>query len=349
MIKEDHKGYQITSVADYFPEVVQGAGERFDVPKSRCFSGLSGYKRLMASGVDAVFLETPPCFFPEHASAAVDAGLHIFMAKPVAVDVPGSLLIGRLGEDATKRKQVFLVDFQIPTDSFNIETVKRCHDGLIGNVGMLSSLYADDGFQDPPKTKTIESRLRHLIWVNDIELGGGLLVNAGIHAVDAGLWIAADRPVSAAGSSRVVRDNPHGNSEDVYSITYRFRDGLIQNHRGEHLRNTHRLACNCVAYGQYGYAEICYGGKAWVHGNKGSYPGGEVENLYAAGITRNLNRFEEDIRQQRCDNTTVRTSVNSTLVTILGRLAGQRHAEVTWDEMIAENQRIEPDLTGLNH
>jgi len=301
----------------------------------------------MSSKVDAVFLETPPCFFPEHASLAVNAGSHVYMAKPVAIDVPGALLIGELGKMAALRKQVFLVDFQVPTDPFNIETVKRCHEGLIGKTGMLSSFYADEAFPDPPKTRTVESRLRNLIWVNDIELGGGFLVNAGIHAVDAALWMAGRHPVNALGLSRVVRDSPHGDTADVYSISYGFDNGLVQNHRGEHLRNTHGFTCNCIAYGQHGFAEIGYQGQASLRSNKGGYRGGEVKDLYVNGITRNLDRFEKEIRQQRYDNSTVQPSVNSTLAAILGREAGKRNAPVTWDEMIAERHRIEPDLTGL--
>jgi len=347
MMTESHKGYRLTALADYFEQVVHEAGKRFDVPENRCFSGLSGYKGVMASEVDVVFLETPPCFFPEHASFAVDAGLHVYMAKPVAIDVAGVLVIGELGKRATLRKQVFMVDFQVPTDPFNIETVKRCHEGLIGKTGMLSSFYTDEAFADPPKTKTIESRLRSLIWVNDTELGGGFLVNAGIHAVDAALWIAGRRPINALGLSRTVRDNPHGDTADVYSISYGFDNGLIQNHRGEHLRNTHGFTCNCIAYGQDGFAEIGYQGQASLRSNKGGYHGGEVKDLYVNGITRNLDRFEKEIRQQEYGNSTVPPSVNSTLATILGREAAKREALVAWDEMIAENHRIEPDLTGL--
>jgi predicted dehydrogenase len=347
MMSDKHKGYQITALADYFGQVARQGGKSLNVPENRCFPGLSGYKELIASGIDAIFLETPPCFFPDQAAAAVDAGIHVYMAKPVAVDVPGSLHISKLAEKATTRKRVFLVDFQVPTEPFNIETVKRCHDGLIGKMGLLSSFYTDEAFSDPPKTKTVESRLRHLIWVNDIELGGGFLVNAGIHAVDAALWLAGSHPISATGSSRIVRANPHGDTADVYSVTYKFENGLIQNHRGEHLRNTHGFTCNCIAYGQHGFAQIGYQGKAWIRGNKGGYRGGEVKNLYVNGISRNLDRFEQDIRQQRYQNSTVERSVNSTLATILGREAGRRKTLVTWDEIIAENRQIEPDLAGL--
>ena len=347
IMTDNHKGYHLTALADYFEQVARAAGERFGVPKNQCFSGLSGYQGVVVGKLDAILLETPPCFFPEHASAAVEAGLHVYMAKPVAVDVPGSLVIGELGKKATAKKQVFFIDFQVPTDPFNIETVKRYREGLIGETGMLSSFYTDEAFPDPPKTKTVESRLRNLIWVNDIDLGGGFLVNAGIHAVDAALWLAGRPPIHAMGLSRIVREDPHGDTADVYSITYGFDNGLIQNHRGEHLKNTHGFTCNCIAYEQHGFAEIGYQGKAWLRGNKGGYRGGEVEDLYVQGIARNLERFEKDIRQQRYDNPTVETSVNSTLATILGREAGKRNARVTWDEMMAEKHRIEPDLSGL--
>ena len=99
---------------------------------------------------------------------------------------------------------------------------------------MLNTKYYDNGFGDPPKTDTIESRLTRLIWVNDIELGGGMMVNCDIHSVDAGMWLAGARPVSAMGCSRVAREH-HGNTRDMYSITYQYEDGLIHNHVGEHL------------------------------------------------------------------------------------------------------------------
>ena len=51
-----------------------------------------------------------------------------------------------------------------------------------------------------------------LVWVNDVAIGGSYHVNACIHAVDAGLWVARGRPVSATGSSAVGRPDPHGDS-----------------------------------------------------------------------------------------------------------------------------------------
>jgi len=347
IIADKHKGLQLVALADYFPDVVQAAGERLKVDAKRCFHGLDGYRRLLASKVDAVLLETPPCFFPDHASAAVEAGVHVYMAKPVAVDVPGCRGIAEMGKLAAQKSRVFLVDFQVPTEDLNIEVVRRCKDGLIGPLGLLSSFYCDESFPDPARSATIEDRLRGLVWVNDTEIGGDYLVNAGIHAVDAALWLAGAVPVSASGATRIVRPDPHGNSPDIVSVTYRFADGLIMNHQGEHLRNTHGFACSCTAYGRDGYAMVNYEGSAFVRGNKGGFRGGDVTNLYVNGISRNLDKFEACIRQGRFENETVASGVNSTLTTILGREAARKNTVLTWEQLMQEDLRIEPDLTGL--
>jgi myo-inositol 2-dehydrogenase/D-chiro-inositol 1-dehydrogenase len=251
----NHGGFKIAAVADYFDEVVQAAGDRFGVPKEKRFSGLSGYKKLIESGVDAVFHETPPYCFPEHIKASVDAGKHIYLAKPLGCDVPGCLSIAQSAKKAKENKKVFLVDFQTRTDPFYIEGIKRVQNGEIGKPVLLNSIYTDEGFEDPPKTKTIESRLRFLRWVNDNDLGGGYLVNAGIHAVDVALWIAGGQPVSAVGSSSIGAEKPNGDSHRIFSLTYQFANGLILNHWGEHLKNRMEFTSQCFAYCQDGYLE----------------------------------------------------------------------------------------------
>ena len=119
------------------------------------------------------------------------------------------------------------------------------------------------------------------------------------------------------------------------------------NHRGEHIRNTHGFTCGVVAYGQDGYAEINYEGKAWARGNKGGYAGGQVAGLYVAGIRRNLDIFHKSVINGDCSNTTVKTGVDSTLATILGREAAAGNTKLTWDELIRENKKLHVDYTGL--
>jgi predicted dehydrogenase len=341
-----HGGYQITAVADYFERVVDTAGEQFGVPKAKRFSGLSGYKGLIAE-VDAVFLETPPYCFPEHAEAAVEAGRHVYLAKPLGCDVPGCLRIQAAGQRATANKRVFLVDFQTRTDPFFIEGIQRVREGAIGRIGLLSSEYNDESFRDPPKTATVESRLQELIWVNDDDLGGSYLVNAGIHAIDVALWIAGQMPTSAMGASQIVRADPHGDSHDVFSLTYEFPNGMILNHRGEHLRNRCEFRSDCLAQGQDGWLETGYTARVRILGNRTGWRGGDVVNLYPSGAERNIDTFHKCITAGTYDNPTLEPSVNATLATILGREAAHRRAKLTLDEVLKEKRLLEPDLSGL--
>jgi len=217
-----HGGYKLHAVADYFPEAAEKAGAELGVDTSRRFSTLSGYKRLLESGVEAVALETPPYFFPEHAKAAVEAGLHVYCAKPVAVDVPGCLAIADVAQKSTAKQRVFFVDYQLPTDPANNEVVKRVRDpeSGFGKIRHVSTAGSYGHFPDPAKTANLESRLQKLIWVNDIALGGDYIGNYDIHAIDGALWVLGERPVAATGFARVGRTDPHGDSHDTCLVTY---------------------------------------------------------------------------------------------------------------------------------
>jgi len=347
MVKK-HGGYEVTAVADYFDEVVQRVGEKLGVDKARRFSGLSGYKKVIASGIDAIFLETPPCFFPEHATAAVAAGCHVYVAKPVACDVPGCLTISEMAQKSKAARKVFLVDFQTRTDPMYIKGVEHLRAGDIGKIGMLSSRYIDESFSDPPKTRNIESRLQRLIWTNDVAIGGGMHVNCDIHAVDVGLWMAGGQtPISAGGAGAVCKSKANGDTNYVYSLTFQFKDGLFLNHRGEHLRNSTRFASDCFAHTERGYLDTQYTGLVRMIGRGVKFNGGKVVGLYGNGAKRNIATFHDSITKGDCSNPTVKPGVDATLATILGREAAAKRKTVTWAEMMKANKKVPVDLTGL--
>ena len=54
------------------------------------FPWFDTFEKVIDSGVDIVLLCTPPVFRPSHVEAAVNAGKHIFMEKPIAVDPVGA-------------------------------------------------------------------------------------------------------------------------------------------------------------------------------------------------------------------------------------------------------------------
>jgi myo-inositol 2-dehydrogenase / D-chiro-inositol 1-dehydrogenase len=343
---QKHGGYELYAVADYFQAVADKCGDELGVDKARRFSTLSGFKKLMGSGVEAVALETPPYFFPEHAGAAVEAGLHVYLAKPVAVDVPGAQAILAAGKRATERKQCFLVDYQLPTDPHNVEIAKQIRAGQIGRPAVITSRYFGGGWPDPPRTATEESRLQRLIWCNDIVLGGSHHVNACIHAIDGVLWALGRRPVKAVGFSQIARDNPHSDSHDVIAVSFEFADGVVWDHCGRHLNNLHPFECGALIHGTTGFAQVAYGGRVRLQGPESVYSG-EVANLYEAGAVRNIADFHRNITEGRHDNSTVARAVDGALTTILSREATMRRTQLSMEEVIREDRRLEVDLKGL--
>jgi myo-inositol 2-dehydrogenase/D-chiro-inositol 1-dehydrogenase len=343
---QSHGGYEIHCVADYFQEVADKCGDALGVPAGRRFSTLSGYKRVLESGVEAVVLETPPYCFPEHASAAVAAGLHVYMAKPVAVDVPGCLQIEAAGKLATEKNRCFLVDYQLPTDPAAIDVVKRLAAPGFGMIARVSTVGNCQSFADPPRTATIESRLQKLIWINDIALGCDYIGNYDIHALDAALWVIGQRPVAASGASRICRPNPHGDAHDVCAVTFEYENGIVHDHFGQALPNHLPGELSCRVSGVTGNAVLTYAGPVKLKSYDDAFSG-ESTNLYEAGVVRNIATFYENVTEGRFDNPTVRRSVDGVLAAILGREAGERRTRLTMDQVLKESRRLEVDLRGM--
>ncbi len=343
---QQHGGYEMCAVADYFPDVVAKCGEALGVDPARRFSTLSGYKRLLESGIEALALEVPPYFLPEQARAAVAAGLHVYMAKPVAPDVPGALHILAAAKQSTARQRCFMVDYQMPTDPANQEVIKRLHADGIGRISQIFTTGYCKNFDDPPKTANLESRLQHLSWVNDIAMGCDYIGNFDIHAIDAALWVVGQRPVAAAGNSRICRPDPHGDSHDVCSVVFEYADGLVHNHSGQALKNQVATELDCRVYGMTGHALLSYWGKAQLRSSDDAYTG-LVENLYEAGAVRNIATFYKNVTEGHYENETVPRSVDGALTCILGREAAARRKRLTMHDLIRQNKRLEMDLTGL--
>jgi len=343
---QQHGGYEMHAVADYFQEVADQCGDALGVDKARRFATLSGYKKLLASGVEAVVLEVPPYFFPEQATAAVEAGLHVYMAKPVAVDVPGALAILAAGQQATTKQCCFMVDYQLPTEPANIEIRKRIHAESFGKICQIQTTAISHGFSDPPQTTNLESRLRHLIWTNDIAMGCDYIGNYDIHAIDAALWVMGQRPVAAIGSSRICRPQPHGDSHDVCSVLFEYADGLVHNHFGQGLKDQSESELSCRVYSSDGNALIAYNGKVQLHSFDDGY-GGTVKNLYETGVVRNIATFYKNVTGGHFENETVPRAVDGVLTCVLGREAAARRTRLTMDELLKENKKLEVDLTGL--
>ncbi len=346
-----HGGYNVVAGADYFQDRVDALGGKFNVDPSRRFTGLSGYRRMLEQKLDAVVIESPPYFHPEQAAAAVDAGRHVFLAKPGAVDVFGAKLVEESGKKATAKKRCFLVDFQTRADEFYIEAVRRVHDGAIGRFVFGEATYHAGipwmgqipfAIQDAEKP---ENRLR--AWGLDRVLSGDIITEQNIHTLDVASWIMDQEPVCAFGTGgRKVRE--FGTCWDTFSITYQYPDnvGIAFSSRQFNAHGTQPEGIRNRMFGSEGVLETAYGGPVMIRGDN-FYRGGSSPGIFRDGAVQNIAAFHEAIQGGDHSNPTVAPSVRSNLVTLLGRTAAYRGEVVTWDKLLAENERLDAGLEGL--
>lgn len=343
-----HGGYQLVGAADYFQDSVDKFGERFGVLRNRRYTTLSGYKQLLEQGVDAVVIESPPYFHPIQAKAALDAGTHVFLAKPIAVDVPGTQLVGKLGKEASSKNLCLLVDFQTRTNSYYQEAVKRVHGGDIGKIGFGEAqfnggdvwntwnpigLYLKDNPSDP------EARLR--AWGLDKALSGDILVEQCIHSIDVATWIMNAVPETAYGSGgRFHYEN--ATVWDCFGVSYRFPGEIpVLVHAKQFGKGYSAMGCRIQ--GLTGTVDTNYGGAVEIRGDH-PYKGGNTASLYPDGASSNITDFYRNITEGRFENETVAPSVQSHLAAILGRQASYARREVGWQEMIKSDEVFTPDI-----
>ena len=99
-------------------------------------------------------------------------------------------------------------------------------------------------------------------------------------------------------------------------------------------------------FGTKGVLEAQYGGQVIIRGKK-FYRGGKTPEIYQQGAVNNIAAFHRNITNKNFTNPTVAPSVRSTLVTILGRTAAYQGEQISWDEIVKSDERMQPNLKGL--
>jgi myo-inositol 2-dehydrogenase/D-chiro-inositol 1-dehydrogenase len=348
---QKHGGYEIVAVADYFKDRADEVGAALAVPEAARFTGLAGYKRLLGKGVDAVAIESPPYFHPEQAAAAVAAGVHVYLAKPAAVDVPGCHSIAASGKEASARKLSFLVDFQTRTHPAFIEAVKRVHEGGLGEIVFGEAVYhADCPFEqwydllrkDPGNP---ESWIRG--WGLDRALSGDMITEQDIHALDVMNWVMESPPLYAIGTGGLTARSKIGTCWDHFVVYYQYPKKVGIEFSGRQFKG-HGTAEGIKnrMFGSKGVLETEYGGTVLIRGEN-YYNGGKTPEIYESGAVANIAAFHQSIVGRDATNPTVAPSVQSNLITILGRKAAYENRVVTWDELLKDRERLAPNLKGL--
>ena len=334
-------GARVVALQDPFRDRLEAAQKAFKVDSSRLYSGLDSYPDLIDSKLDAVVIESPPYYHPEQAAAAVTAGKHVYLAKPVAVDVPGCQSI-LASADKAKERLSFLVDFQTRSQPVFQEAARRVQEGAIG-VPVLGHVFYHAGRLNPknrPGMSPGEARLRN--WVFDKVLSGDIIVEQNIHVLDVANWYLQSHPLKASGTGGRKARVDVGDCWDHFLVEYWYpKDVKVDFSSAQFTRGFNDL---CIrVYGTLGTVDSHYGGAVNINGDN-PWKGSEKDDTFGQGAITNVKAFVESVRAGKFLNNAA-PSVESNLTAILGRMAAYREGTVTWDEMLQAKEKLEAHLT----
>ncbi len=345
--------YEIVALADYFQDAVDAIGEKYKVPANRRYTGLHCFKRLIdAGGIDIVAVLSPPYFHPEHAEAAVDAGLHVWLAKPIAVDAPGVKRIEAAAEKAAAKERCFFVDFQTRALDHYQEAARRVAAGDLGELGYAEIEATSLAFKLRVPHGGKETRLKN--WLQWKDLCGENIVEFSIHAIDLASLMIGRPPVSATGfCERNMINHIPGDVRDVTSVVYDYGNDLkciLRAKRFDHQKISGGI--NLALWGEKGGLFANYKGEVYIKGEKpfsgDRFMGEKIRGIYNIGILNNWGTFYKNITEGDYRQVTVKPSVDSHYLALLGREAAYAQgATVTWDEMVQSRKTMDFDTSEL--
>jgi predicted dehydrogenase len=312
-------------------------GKQVDVAQDRMFVGFDAYQKVIDAGVDVVLLTAPPCFRPMHMRAAIAAGKHMFVEKPVAVDAPGVRAVMDLCREA-KAKNLNVVSGLCWRYDYGMRaTFNEIHNGGVGDIVAIQATYHTTTlkqFPRQPNWSDMEFQLRN--WQHFVWGSGDHNVEQHIHSIDKVLWAMQDKtPIRAAGNGgrQARRGEASGNVYDHFSVVYEFEGGV-------------KAFCSCrqIDGAQSDVSD-------WVYGTEG------VADVFAHKITGKRNwKFKGDRGQMyRTEHKELFAAIrdgkainngeymtNSTMAAIMGRMSAYTGRTLTWEEAWNSREDLTP-------
>jgi myo-inositol 2-dehydrogenase/D-chiro-inositol 1-dehydrogenase len=281
---------------------------------------------LAAPGIDAVQITTPVYLHPEHFEAAVEAHKHIYCEKPAGATVAGvkRLLAAAGRADKTKHIQ-FGFQQRYSPEYLVAEQVVRS--GKLGEIALMRSHWMVGGINPKAPQAPVSADLEARVWYPWRAKSGDMIVEQDCHGVDVLNWFSGRHPVSAVGDGgRKLRT--YGDTMDHLNVTYDYGNKL------------------------HGFLHACQLAQAWsqvdeqFYGTEGtlethrkyyrwSRTGQEplrVDSKREITIDA-IERFLTHVIENQPENNAP-TAADSTLTSILGRMAIDTGRRVTWEEML---------------
>jgi myo-inositol 2-dehydrogenase / D-chiro-inositol 1-dehydrogenase len=341
----------ITALGDVFKDKLDQCREQLkkekniEIPEENCFIGFDSFQKVIDSGVDVVLLCTPPHFRPEHVEAAVNAGKHIFMEKPIAVDPVGARRV-LVSVKRAQEKGLCMISGTIRRVQKDfMETWRRVANGEIGEI--VSAHITRNGgavwvINRRPEWSDMEYMLRN--WINFCWLSGDHIVEQFIHEIDVMNWYLNKIPVKArawGGRQRRVT----GDQYDFFSVEYLYDNGMHTHCAARQITGCDNLTEQFIV-GTRGFANakgILYnlkGEEIWKYPYPEEGSKDETWKVTDPYVQEHIN-LVTGIRTGKTVNDG-EAQVNSTLITIMGRISAYTGKDVTWEELMNSDMYLGP-------
>jgi predicted dehydrogenase len=343
-------GVEIVALGDTFADMAKQAlvelqklpevGARVRVDDAHMFVGFDAYRGVIESS-DVVLLATTPHFRPLHLRAAVEAGKHLFVEKPVAVDAPGLRSVMESCKLAAEKKLSLVSGLCYRYENKKRETIERIHGGAIGEIRAMQTSYNTGGLwhrgtrEQHPEWSEMEYQVRN--WLYFTWLSGDHIAEQHIHSLDKLLWAMKDEPPVRCTSSggRTVRTEPiYGNVYDHFQTAFEWASGV----KGF---SSCRQWVNCApdvsdhCFGTKGTAHIqthqIEGENPWRH--RGEDPDDMYQNEHDAlfaSIRKNAPLANGDYM------------CKATLMAIMARMSAYTGQTITWEQALASQEDLSP-------
>ena len=323
----------------------EGAEPTIDVTPDRVFSGLDAYQKAIDSGVDLVILASPPGFRPKHFEAAIQAGKHVFMEKPVAVDAPGVRRVLEASDLADVKGLSVGVGLQRRHSPNYTETVSRLQEGAIGDVLCTRAYWNGAGVWVRSRADFIQTHgheptlMEYQVnnWYYFNWLCGDHIVEQHIHNIDVCNWIKQAHPVWAQGSGgrEYRKGKDHGEIFDHHTVEFRYEDGSVMLSQCRHIpgcwNQVDEYAIGASGHAHVGGAKIDSAGGTWQYA-------GEPINPYQQEHDDLFRTIREGSRYNEAPY-----GAESTMTCILGRMATYSGQPVKWDDALASDLDLSPE------
>jgi len=316
---------EVVATADWFKSRAEEAGKDKGVPPERCFSGGDCYKKLLETNPDVVLIATPPNFRPVHFEAAIKAGKHVFMEKPVAVDPPGGRKIIEAGELAKQKKLGVVAGTQRRHQSSYRRTQYAVERGAIGKI-VGGCVWWCGGALWYKKQEPNESDADYMVrnWVSFSEMSGDHIVEQHVHNLDVANWYIGHPPILAIGYGGRARRKT-GDQFDFFSIEYDYEDDV-------HIHSMCRQVNG--TYGRVSEHFIGTEGSTWGDGKMKSKKKIDAPDFPEQGgpyVQEHIDLLNSILKGEPLNE--ARNVAESTLTAIMGRISAYTGQAVRWSEL----------------